>query len=207
MDESKDKPDTYARGMGAVQCLRKALDDSGVHGAIRADIIGYFCNAWNQTLPGAVPESGLTGETPRTDEVYSLMPRTCDTEGDAAMCKRLGDHARKLERELGQVHTLLEGHEAWDRQHSMDVLVTHDKYEYFLACEAECNLRKSAPLSAKQPTAVVIELAMKALHEAEAILGGEYGDQYSDLCETMMGLESALRAAPLSATGFTTKGE
>lgn len=38
-------------------------------------------------------------------------------------------------------------------------------------------------------------LALSALSEAEAILGGEYGDTYGVLCETMAKLENALAAA------------
>lgn len=39
------------------------------------------------------------------------------------------------------------------------------------------------------------KLALSALHEAEAILGGEYGDTYAILCETMCRLEAQLAAA------------
>jgi hypothetical protein len=37
-----------------------------------------------------------------------------------------------------------------------------------------------------------LNLADDALHEAEAILGGEYGDQYGPLCETMIKLRDNL---------------
>ncbi len=36
--------------------------------------------------------------------------------------------------------------------------------------------------------------AIDALHEAEAILGGEYGDHYASLCNKMLALEDAARA-------------
>ena len=48
------------------------------------------------------------------------------------------------------------------------------------------------------PTAETVQLAISALREAEAILGGEYGDTYAVLCETMFKLERALESAPLS---------
>lgn len=48
--------------------------------------------------------------------------------------------------------------------------------------------------STTQPSAELIRLAVSALREAEAILGGEYGDTYAVLCETMFKLESALSA-------------
>jgi len=37
-----------------------------------------------------------------------------------------------------------------------------------------------------------LEKAVAALEEAEAILGGEYGDHYAVLCERMFGLRAAL---------------
>ena len=37
-----------------------------------------------------------------------------------------------------------------------------------------------------------LSLADDALYEAEAILGGEYGDQYGPLCETMIKLRATL---------------
>ena len=39
------------------------------------------------------------------------------------------------------------------------------------------------------------KLALNALTEAEAILGGEYGDTYGVLCQTICELESKLAAA------------
>lgn len=51
----------------------------------------------------------------------------------------------------------------------------------------------------------VIEAAMAALEEAEAILGGEYGDHYAVLCERMMALRSALAEdGPPTKEGFGT---
>ena len=40
----------------AIACLRKAMDDAGAPVELRADLLGYFCNAWNASLPtsGAV---------------------------------------------------------------------------------------------------------------------------------------------------------
>lgn len=42
--------------------------------------------------------------------------------------------------------------------------------------------------------------AMHALHEAEAILGGEYGDHYGPFCEQMIKLEADARAAIAKAS-------
>lgn len=44
-----------------------------------------------------------------------------------------------------------------------------------------------------------LHLAVRALAEAEAILGGEYGDHYGPLCEMMIELGKKARAA-LEAT-------
>jgi len=52
----------------------------------------------------------------------------------------------------------------------------------------------SASLSARQTTEDLVTLAVAALKEAEAILGGEYGDTYAILCDKMLKLESALSA-------------
>jgi hypothetical protein len=40
-----------------------------------------------------------------------------------------------------------------------------------------------------------VNLALNALHEAESILGGEYGNTYGPLCQQMIELESAAQAA------------
>lgn len=40
-----------------------------------------------------------------------------------------------------------------------------------------------------------LELSLDTLHEAEAILGGEYGDHYGPLCEKMIELEEASASA------------
>jgi hypothetical protein len=45
-----------------------------------------------------------------------------------------------------------------------------------------------------------LTLSLRALEEAETILGSEYGDQYGPLCELMAELHEKARAAILRAT-------
>jgi len=45
-----------------------------------------------------------------------------------------------------------------------------------------------------------LKLAMEALAEATAILGGEYGDHYATLCDKMITLEESGRDAIAKAT-------
>lgn len=58
----------------------------------------------------------------------------------------------------------------------------HDATKVQLA-ECEARLRKAMG---------ALRLADDALTEAEAILGGEYGDMYGPLCETMLELRDVL---------------
>lgn len=65
--------------------------------------------------------------------------------------------------------------------------------------EAEAN----AHLIAAAPDLLeALQIAVKALHEAEAILGGEYGDHYGPFCEMMIKLEYAAGAVITKATSI-----
>ncbi len=39
----------------------------------------------------------------------------------------------------------------------------------------------------------LLDLSYSALREAEAILGGEYGDHYNNLCEMMLELQDRIK--------------
>ena len=56
--------------------------------------------------------------------------------------------------------------------------------------QAEWNVALVARAFLKQHEA--LEKAVAALTEAEAILGGEYGDHYTVLCQQMLDLRSAI---------------
>lgn len=51
-----------------------------------------------------------------------------------------------------------------------------------------------------------LKLADAALTEAEAILGGEYGDHYGPLCETMLDLRCRIAALSAAPTGEESNG-
>ena len=52
----------------------------------------------------------------------------------------------------------------------------------------------TARADALEEAAEVLGTADDALTEAEAILGGEYGDHYGPLCETMLKLRSQIKS-------------
>lgn len=60
--------------------------------------------------------------------------------------------------------------------------------------EAAAALESSAPEGYVLVPRDAWRMALLALNEAEAILGGEYGDTYAVLCETMTKLEAMLAA-------------
>lgn len=75
--------------------------------------------------------------------------------------------------------------------------LTYDKATRSIPDRRSQNERRKNPpvaVSTKQPSDELIRLAVLALREAEAILGGEYGDQYGVLAETMAKLDAALSA-------------
>lgn len=60
---------------------------------------------------------------------------------------------------------------------------------------------RAALLALVNALVAALEKAMDALHEAEAILGGEYGDHYGVLCQYMLDLRIAADAALSKAKG------
>ena len=112
----------------------------------------------------------------------------------------------------------------WDSSHDMSV-IRPDGSRYRLAHykhAMDAYLSQMAPDLARQLLATMtalaeaqkreaglreaLNLADDALTEAEAILGGEYGDHYGPLCETMLDLQGRIAALSAAPTGEESNG-
>lgn len=69
-----------------------------------------------------------------------------------------------------------------------------------LVCDIVYEKADAHLMSAAKEMFEALKLAVGALEEAEAILGGEYGDHYATLCEKMLSLREASEAAIAKAT-------
>lgn len=76
------------------------------------------------------------------------------------------------------------------------------------AYKAIAKAERAAALSTPSAStrAEIVEAAVAALEEAEAILGGEYGNHYAVLCERMAGLRKALSPSALSGDSSRIEG-